>query len=247
MSAGNKPLAIKLAENLRGLQGRKSSKTACEAADELMRLAGVERERDEILGKSVQHEVELVTIKRERNALRAEVERLKAQPGREPVALTRGQIASACVRYRHDFALLSEEQRHRLMYEAIEWDRALQKERALSIPTAAAQPPVEPVAHRVTGKLGDMCSFHSSSVRKGDLVYTAPPTAARVPLTPAQQHADELLAVLKAGRDDIALAAASWDEDENRQVADFHRDRVLTLMKRVDAVIKDAGQEGGAA
>jgi hypothetical protein len=44
MSTTDKPLAMRLAENLRGLQGRKSSKTACEAADELMRLAEVERE-----------------------------------------------------------------------------------------------------------------------------------------------------------------------------------------------------------
>ena len=72
--------------------------------------------------------------------------------------------------------------------------------------------------------------------------------AARVPLTPAQVHADELLEVLKAGRDDLALAAACWNEDENRQLADFHRERVLSIIKRVDDVIaKAAGQEGGAA
>jgi hypothetical protein len=32
----------------------------------------------------------------------------------------------------------------------------------------------EPIAHTVTGKLGDICHFRSTSVRKGDKVYTAP-------------------------------------------------------------------------
>lgn len=59
---------------------------------------------------------------------------------------------------------------------------------------------------------------------------------------------DELLALLRQGRNDLAIAASSWNEDENQQLADFHRNRVLGLIKRVDAAIaKATGQEGGAA
>ena len=61
-------------------------------------------------------------------------------PAGEPVELTRAQYASACLSYRHDFGLLSEEQQHRLLYEAREWDRALQKER--TAPPAAARVPL---------------------------------------------------------------------------------------------------------
>lgn len=39
---------------------------------------------------------------------------------------------------------------------------------------AATQQKQEPIAHTVTGKLGDICHFRSTSVRKGDKVYTAP-------------------------------------------------------------------------
>ena len=38
-----------------------------------------------------------------------------------------------------------------------------------------AQPQQEPVAYAVTGKLGGICSFHSMEVKKGDLVWSAPP------------------------------------------------------------------------
>ena len=33
----------------------------------------------------------------------------------------------------------------------------------------------EPVGYKVTGKLGERCSFKSSEVKKGDIIYTAPP------------------------------------------------------------------------
>jgi len=33
----------------------------------------------------------------------------------------------------------------------------------------------EPVAYKVTSKLGEYCGFKSSAVKKGDLIYTAPP------------------------------------------------------------------------
>ncbi len=42
--------------------------------------------------------------------------------------LTDAQLASACVSYRHDFGLLSEEERKRIMFQAREWERAINKE-----------------------------------------------------------------------------------------------------------------------
>ena len=33
----------------------------------------------------------------------------------------------------------------------------------------------EPVGYKVTGKLGERCSFKSSEVKKGDIIYTSPP------------------------------------------------------------------------
>ena len=44
-----------------------------------------------------------------------------------------------------------------------------------ALKAALEQPEQEPVAHTVTGKLGDICHFRSTSVRKGDTVYTTPP------------------------------------------------------------------------
>ena len=32
----------------------------------------------------------------------------------------------------------------------------------------------EPVGYKVTGKLGERCSFKSSEVKKGDIIYTSP-------------------------------------------------------------------------
>ena len=51
--------------------------------------------------------------------------------------------------------------------------RAFKAEEALR--AALAQPEREPVAYKVTSKLGEYCGFKSSSVKKGDLVYTATP------------------------------------------------------------------------
>ena len=33
----------------------------------------------------------------------------------------------------------------------------------------------EPVGYKVTGKLGERCSFKSNEVKKGDIIYTSPP------------------------------------------------------------------------
>lgn len=50
----------------------------------------------------------------------------------------------------------------------------------------------------------------------------------------------ELRALLREGRNDLVIAASSWNEDENPEVANFHRERVLDLIKRVDAAITRA-------
>jgi hypothetical protein len=66
-------------------------------------------------------------------------------------------------------------------------------------------------------------------------LYTAPPAAARVPLTTAQRHADELLAALKA---------------INTGCRDPHQIGVLLgldMARAVLAKIEAAGQEGGSA
>ena len=53
------------------------------------------------------------------------------------------------------------------------------------VATQPAQPQQEPVAYKITGKLGDTCSFRGgTNVKKGDFVYTSP--AQRKPLTDEQ-------------------------------------------------------------
>ena len=47
----------------------------------------------------------------------------------------------------------------------------------------------------------------------------------------------ELAGLLKDGRDDLAIAASSWNQNDDRQVADFHRKRVLSLLERVDEAL----------
>lgn len=42
--------------------------------------------------------------------------------------LTDEQIASVCLSYRHDFGLLEDGDRHRLMFTAREWERAMSHE-----------------------------------------------------------------------------------------------------------------------
>jgi len=46
-----------------------------------------------------------------------------------------------------------------------------------------AQEQQDPSAYKITGKLGDICHFKSTSVRKGDVVYTVPPRVEWVSLT----------------------------------------------------------------
>ena len=50
------------------------------------------------------------------------------------------------------------------------WSEAL-----IALDAVLEQPDQEPGAYKITGKLGDICHFKSSSVRKGDMVYTIPP------------------------------------------------------------------------
>jgi hypothetical protein len=195
VSTTDKPLAIRLAENLRGLQGRKSSKTACEAADELLRLAEVERERDE---------------------LRAEVERLTV------AALSLGrQVLTAAI------------------------DNA---------PTAAARVPAgEPVAHHWIAPDFAFLFPDEDAARRylsniGDsrdpiACYTTPPAAARVPLTPAQQHADELVEAAQA----LVNSHPHGEAFEKMGCGPRPSILALRIARALLEKIKAAGQEGGAA
>ena len=65
--------------------------------------------------------------------------------------------------------------------------------------------------------------------------------AARVPLTPAQQHADELLKALQLAKN--SLVAFKFMPGANNAWEDHDEDN----LKAVDAAIEAAGQEGGAA
>ncbi len=72
-----------------------------------------------------------MTPELEAAALRAiaEEERRQAEPAmdnwREP---TDKQVVSACYSYRHDFGLMQDEERHRLMFEARRWLHAWRHE-----------------------------------------------------------------------------------------------------------------------
>lgn len=57
----------------------------------------------------------------------------------EPVKLTRAQFISAAKRYRTDFELLPEEEQRGLIFDAVQWDQALQDERAALRPEETAQ------------------------------------------------------------------------------------------------------------
>ena len=70
---------------------------------------------------------------------------------------------------------------------------------------------------------------------------SAPPAAARVPLTPAQQHADELLKALQLAKN--SLVAFKFMPGANNAWEDHDEDN----LKAVDAAIEAAGQEGGAS
>ena len=53
--------------------------------------------------------------------------------------LTDEQIASVCLSYRHDFGLLPDEDKRRLMFEAREWERAFAKEHTIEAATLLAR------------------------------------------------------------------------------------------------------------
>ena len=72
----------------------------------------------------------------------------------------------------------------------------------------------EPVGYKVTGKLGERCSFKSNEVKKGDIIYTSPPNqSAKI----AELEAE--IARLKGGNNSNppTVQAALWTvEDEKR-------------------------------
>lgn len=67
----------------------------------------------------------------------AQVAALTAAPGVQP--LSDGQIASACMSYRHDFGLLEPDERAKIMFTAREWERAFSKEREWTAPAQPAE------------------------------------------------------------------------------------------------------------
>lgn len=77
--------------------------------------------------------------------------------------------------------------------------------------------------------------------------------AAAVAKTALSHFADEVeasgeaekqtqLALLAECRSHLPLAAASWNDDEDRTVANFHVNRILDLIKRVDAALSKVQQ-----
>lgn len=47
----------------------------------------------------------------------------------------------------------------------------------------------------------------------------------------------EAISLLIEARSDLLLAAAAWNDDPDRGVAEFHRNRVMGLMRKIDAAL----------
>lgn len=67
----------------------------------------------------------------------------------QPVSVK--SIDSACLSYRHDFGLLSEEQKNKVRFQATEWSRAFEVRKPLSSITQPAQEPQDSVAVQPAG------------------------------------------------------------------------------------------------
>lgn len=44
----------------------------------------------------------------------------------------------------------------------------------------------------------------------------------------------EAISLLIEARSDLPIAAAAWSDDPDREVADFHRNRVMVLVRKID-------------
>ena len=97
----------------------------------------------------------------------AQVAALTAAPGVQ--SLSDGQIASACMSYRHDFGLLEPDERAKIMFTAREWERAFSKEREW---TAPAQP-VEGAANVAKPAESEHVAGDVSKNGAGEVVYQA--------------------------------------------------------------------------
>lgn len=68
-------------------------------------------------------------------------------------------------------------------------------------------------------------------------------TTARIAFVAGRKSMAPPLDLLKRIRQHLPLAAACWNEDEDRKVADFHVAAVLALVKEIDAVIADTSPQ----
>jgi hypothetical protein len=99
------------------------------------------------------------------------------------------------------------------------WSEAL-----IALDAVLEQPDQEPEAYKITGKLGDICHFKSSSVRKGDMVYTITPRVEKEQEPMSRWKIDELM------RD------AGWQNSTIRQ-ADL--DKVEKVVRAVEQALKE--------
>jgi hypothetical protein len=131
------------------------------------RLAEVEAERDEAREENRWAYIEgaldgadeaqgLTNELRARaEAAEARVKELEAQPAVQPmvkVKPTDAQVASACLSYRHDFGLLPDDERARVMFQAREWLHAWKKELA-ALPAVQPAPEVAALVDAVRRKI----------------------------------------------------------------------------------------------
>lgn len=80
----------------------------------------------------------------------------------------------------------------------------------------------------------DTATFHlPPGTRMGAGTYSIAPVQAGG----EKEGPSHMLDLLRRVRQHLPLAAACWNEDENRKVADFHVAAVLSLVKEIDAVI----------
>lgn len=104
------------------------------------------------------------------------------------------------------------------------WERKGWTVQQLYIRPPRRQIDQEPEAYKITGKLGDICHFKSSSVRKGDVVYTLSPRVEKEQEPMPRWKIDELM------RD------AGWQNSAIRQ-ADL--DKVEKVVRAVEQALKE--------
>ena len=95
-----------------------------------------------------------------------------------------------------------------------------------ALATPRRQTDQEPEAYKITGKLGDICHFKSSSVRKGDVVYTVSARGEK------EQEQDPM----PRWKIDELMRDAGWQNSALRQ-ADL--DKVEKVVRAVEQALKE--------